>query len=161
MDKETWLSLIKDLRDFTVTSSDQKLVHVRPRALGARPDLVLPLYFDSKFYALVGVALQKPTAFLREETFVQEELARAEIGRTARYIAVGLLASNNIEVPATHSDKMVVTVLFPHTAEAKIKSGLSDADGIVLSYHLDADKRTQQEKSKKILDFARARRGRR
>lgn len=154
MDLERYQKLIKNLRAYDVQSSDQLSVHVRPRHYGESFDLLLDLYFDPKFYALVGVALHAPTAFIRETSYTREADQKRQIGRTAQYIAVGLLEANKIALPDGRQDKIVVTALFPTSQEGRRISGITETDGITLSYHLDANTRTPEQRMQKILEIA-------
>lgn len=160
MNLEDWKSYVSKLRSYPVESSDHLKIHVRPRHYGSRPDLLLPLYFSPEFYALIGLAIQFPTTFIRETAFIQEAEQKRHIGRTAQYIAVGLLGQNHIDIPVNHTDKIVVTVLVPKSIEAKKAAGIKDADGIVLSYHLNADPITSAEKLKEKMKIAKMRKGR-
>lgn len=138
MNLEEWKILTRKLTPYFATTTDQKSVLVRPRTIGANPDLITPLYWDAQFFELLGTALAGADRFIAEANLPAEP-GQYQEGRVAKYIADGLLGANGIEVPRQFKDRLFLLAIFPHLVE-------NNPHGALLTYFLDSDQRTAQEK---------------
>lgn len=138
MNHEEWTALSGKLESYPVEIPNNRSVLIRPRTLGSNPDKVIPLYFDAKFFAMLKTALQNYSRFIDNADHAVER-GIDQNGTVTKYIAEGQLTAKGIAVPKQFVDRLYLLVLFPSLA-------VRNPHGILLTYFLDNDTRTVNEK---------------